>query len=212
AERQPAPGDRRRPAGDPGDTRAVDADLPRDPPPQRRTLTTIFAIVGLEFTLSFWAATYLHDSVGITRDTSVALVSTLYAANLVGRLIASRLARRMATAVVLRLSLATAFAGLPVLLGAGNAVVAGVGLALTGIGVGGTFPLASSLHVAASRRSADQALGQILTVAGTGQIVGPLAAGGLAQVIGLRLSLLVLPALVLLAAVTTRRVPRRTDR
>jgi MFS family permease len=77
---------------------------------------------------------------------------------------------------------------------------------VTGIGVGGTFPLASSLHVAASRRTADQALGQILTVAGIGQIAGPLTAGVVAQLTtGLRLGLLVLPALVLLAAVTTRR-------
>ena len=41
---------------------------------------------------------------------------------------------------------------------------------------GGTFPLASALHVTASHRTADQALGQILTVAGLGQIAGPLVA------------------------------------
>jgi fucose permease len=171
----------------------------------RRTLTTIFAVVGLEFALSFWAATYLHDDVGIARETSVALVSALYAANLAGRLIASRLARTLATAMVLRLSLATTLVGLPILLSAGNIVVAGVGLAVTGIGIGGTFPLASSLHIAASHRTADQALGQILTVAGVGQIVGPLAAGALAQGAGLRLGLLVLPALVLLAVAMSRR-------
>jgi fucose permease len=130
----------------------------------------------------------------------------LYAANLVGRLVASRLARRLATAVVLRLSLATALLGLPVLLTAGNSAMAGVGLAITGIGIGGTFPLASALHVAASRRTADQALGQILTVAGLGQIAGPLVAGVLAQATDLRVSLLVMPALVLLAAATVRTV------
>jgi MFS family permease len=83
-------------------------------------------------------------------------------------------------------------------------VVAGVGLAVTGIGIGGTFPLASALHVAASPRTADQALGEILTVAGVGQILGPLLAGALAQGAGLRVGLVLLPALVLLAAATTR--------
>jgi fucose permease len=174
--------------------------------PPRRTLTTIFAVVGLEFTLSFWAASYLHDDVGIARDTSVALVSVLYAANLVGRLVASRLARRLPVAVVLRLALATALLGVPVLLGAGNVAAAGVGLTVTGIGIGGTFPLASAMHVAASRRTADAALGQILTVAGLGQIAGPLLAGALAQATGLRVRLLVLPALVLLAVATVRGV------
>jgi fucose permease len=170
---------------------------------QRPTLTTIFAVVALEFALSFWAASYLHDDVGIARDTSVALVSALYAANLVGRLIASRLARRLATPVLLWLSLAMALAGLPFLLGAGNVVVAAVGLTLTGVGIGGTFPLASSLHIAASRRTADQALGQILTVAGIGQIAGPLVAGAIAQAADLRVGLLVMPVLVLLASASS---------
>jgi hypothetical protein len=62
--------------------------------------------------------------------------------------------------------------------------------------------------VAASRRTADQALGQILTVAGFGQIAGPLAAGAIAQLAGLRIGLLALPVLVVLAAVTARPVPR----
>ncbi|HTI20491.1 MAG TPA: MFS transporter [Kutzneria sp.] len=184
--------------------------LPAASPPPRaadrhrpgRTLLTIFAVVGLEFTLSFWAASYLHDDVGIAQDTSVALVSALYAANLVGRLLASRLARRLSTAVVLQLSLAAALVGSPILLTATNATVATIGLVVAGIGIGGTFPLASALHVSASHRTADQALGEILTVAGLGQIVGPLVSGALAQAVGLRLSLLVLPALVLLAAVT----------
>ena len=173
--------------------------------PAARTLTTIFAVVGLEFTLSFWAASYLHDEVGIDRNISVALVSSLYAANLVGRMVASRVTRRRPEDVVLRIFLATAFAGVPVLLAAGNAAVAGAGLVVTGIGIGGTFPLAAAIHVGASRLSADQALGQILAIAGIGQITGPLAAGALAQVEGLRVGLLVLPALVLFAAATTRR-------
>jgi fucose permease len=173
---------------------------PRGP---RRSLVTIFAVVGLEFTLSFWAASYLHDDVGIPRNSSVALMSVLYAANLVGRVLASRLARRLSAAVLLRLTLATALAGVPILLAAGNAAVAGVGLFVTGVGIGGAFPLASSLHIAESRRTADQALGQILAVAGVGQIAGPLAAGALAQVTDLRLGLLVLPLFVLLAVATT---------
>jgi fucose permease len=189
----------------PGD-RAETAGAGRSRGGPSRTLITVFAIVGLEFTLSFWAASYLHDDVGIARNTAVALVSALYAANLVGRVVASRIARRHSAAAVLRLSLVTTFAGIPLLLGAGDAVVAAAGLAVTGIGIGGTFPLASAMHLAASRRTADQALGQILAVAGLGQISAPLLAGALAQVVDLRVGLLVLPALVLLAGAMTTRV------
>jgi MFS family permease len=116
--------------------------------------------------------------------------------------VASRLAHRLPAAVVLRIALATALAGMPLLLTANDIPVAVAGLAVAGMGIGGTFPLASALHVAASPRTADQALGQILTVAGLGEIVGPLAAGALAQATSLRISLLLLPALVLLGAAT----------
>ena len=182
---------------------AENADVGEVTHSHRRTLTTIFAIVGLEFTLNFWAASYLHDDVGIAQDTAAGLVSGLYAANLVGRVLVSRLARTLRATIVLRLSLAAALAGCPILLAAHDTAVAMLGLAVAGIGIGGTFPLASSLHVAASGRSADQALGQILTVAGIGQITGPLTAGALAQTADLRLGLLVLPALILLAGATT---------
>jgi fucose permease len=174
---------------------------------ERHTLATIFAVVGLEFTLSFWAASYLHDDVGLAAGTATVLVSVLYAANLAGRLVASRLARRLQVVTVLRICLATALVGAPILLAADNVGVAALGLAVIGTGIGGSFPLASSLHVAASGRPADQALGQILTVAGVGQISGPLVAGAVAQAVNLRLGLLVLPALVVLAAVTVRRSP-----
>lgn len=66
------------------------------------------------------------------------------------------------------------------------------------------FPLASSLHVTASHRTADQALGQILTVADVGEITGPLAAGVLARATWLRVGLSCCPALVLVAALTDR--------
>ena len=124
----------------------------------RRTLVTIFAVVGMEFTLSFWAATYLHDEVGIDQDVAVALVSVLDAANLVGRVVASRLARRLPTGGA-QLSLATALAGTPILLAADNPVLAGAGLVVTGIGIGGAFPLASALHVAAQRSNGRSGIG-----------------------------------------------------
>lgn len=200
------------------------------PPPHRRerahaphawfqpTLVIVFAIVGLEFSLSFWLASYLNDDVGLARDTAVALVSVLYAANLTGRLIASRLARSRSAESLLFAALGSVLAGLPFLLLATGAAVAIAGIALTGAGIGALFPLTSSLHVQASGRTADSALGEILAVAALGQIGGPLLVAALAQATNLRAGLLFLPALTLLAAagLTARRrrtgAPRRADR
>jgi MFS family permease len=167
----------------------------------RPTLVIVFAIVALEFSLSFWLATYLHDSIGIRRGLAVLMVSGLYAGNLGGRVLASRAARRLPDAVLLGTALFTALLGLPLLLGAQGAAVATIGIAVTGAGIGAMFPLTSSLHVASSAANADTSMGEVLAVAALGQIAGPLAAGIIAQAAGLRTGLLVLPALAVLGLV-----------
>ncbi len=163
------------------------------------TLVIVLAIVALEFSLSFWLASYLNGSVGIGRQEAVLMVSGLYAANLAGRLLASRLARRTTSERLLGGSLILALIGLPILLAARGAAVAAVGIALTGIAIGAMFPLTSSMHVGVSWRSADGAIGQVQGIAATGQILGPFAVAASAQAAGLRVGLLILPALVLLA-------------
>jgi MFS family permease len=166
----------------------------------RPTLVIVFAIVALEFGLSFWLATYLNTSVGLSRNTAVALVSVLYAANLIGRFFASRLSRTQTEERVLVGALVLVLVGLPFLLSATSAPVAVAGIVLAGAGIGALFPLTSAIHVRASAGSADSALGQILFVAAPGQMAGPLIAGVIAQAASLRAGLLVLPVLTLLAA------------
>ena len=80
---------------------------------------------------------------------------------------------------------------------------------MTGAGTGATFPLASALHVQASPRGADGALGQTLTVAAVAQVVGPLGAGVLAQVADLQVGLLLVPGFALLAGLSLLRRPQR---
>jgi len=160
----------------------------------------VFAVVALEFSLSFWLASYLNDSVGLPRTLAAAMVAGLYAANLAGRLVASRLAHRMTAARLLAVSIGVGLAGMPILLAATDTAEASVGIALVGVGIGATFPLTSSLHVAASSGPADTAVGQVLAVAAIGQILGPSIVAGIAQTAGLRNGLLILPTLALLAA------------
>jgi fucose permease len=168
------------------------------------TLVVVVAVVALEFTVSFWLASYLDDAVGLPRGLAVSMVVGLYVANLAGRVVVSRLARRSPATRLLAGLLGVATAGLPVLLLAGDTVVAAVGIALVGAGIGGMFPLASSRHVGAGSRGSDHALGQVLFAASVGQVLGPLLVGVLAQGLGLRIGLCVLPALVLVAALALR--------
>lgn len=187
------------------------ADVPeplRGPPQKPRhrglqpSLVIVVGIVALEFALSFWLASYLNESVGLARNTAVALVSVLYAANLAGRFVASRLARTQSPERLLLIAMAVVLCGLPCLLAATDAPVAMTGIVVAGAGIGALFPLTSSLHVQATAGTADSALGQILSVAAIGQLGGPLLAGAIAQAVTLRAGLLVmLPALLALAAI-----------
>jgi len=189
-----------------------DRDPAADRPGVEATLVIVFAIVALEFSLSFWLASYLTDDVGLGRGTAAAAVSGLYAAHLAGRVATSRLARRTDASRLLRAALVAALAGTPILLAATGAPVAAAGVAVTGIGIGALFPLTSALHLRASRHHADKALGEVLSVAALGQLAGPLLAGAIAQAAGLRTGLVVLPVFVLVALAAHGRrgiAPRR---
>jgi MFS family permease len=169
------------------------------------TLVITGAIVALEFSLTFWLASYLVDDVNLGRQLAVAMVSGLYVANLVGRILASRLAHRISGERLLAGAIVVALAGLPILLGAPNAIVAGIGLAFVGAGVAAMFPLTSSLHVAASGRTADAAIGQVLAAASIGQIIGPVLVALIAQASNLRVGLITLVGYALLAAAALHR-------
>jgi len=174
-------------------------------------LVVVFAIVALEFALTFWLASYLADDVGLNRQLAVTMVSGLYAANLLGRVLASRLAQRFRVEPVLAGALAVVLLGLPILLTAQNAVTAEVGLAIAGVGIAATFPLTSALHVATSRHGADAAMGQVLAIASVGQMCGPLVVAVLAQVSNLRVGLIALVGFTLLAAGALRWQVSRTN-
>jgi MFS family permease len=182
---------------------SVPPDAPAEPPTPGRglppTLVTIFAVVALEFVLSFWLASYLDDEVGFTAGRAASTVAVLYAAHLAGRVATSRLAHRWQPGRLILVALLVVVLGTPALLSAEVPWLVVVGIAVTGAGTGATFPLASALHVQGSPRGADGALGQTLTVAALAQIVGPLGAGALAQVADLRVGLLLVPLFAVLA-------------
>jgi MFS family permease len=174
-------------------------------------LVVVFAIVALEFALTFWLASYLADDVGLNRQLAVTMVSGLYAANLLGRVLASRLAQRFRVEPVLAGALAVVLLGLPILLTAQNVLTAELGLAIAGVGIAATFPLTSALHVATSRHGADTAMGQVLAIASVGQMCGPLVVAVLAQVSNLRVGLIALVGFTLLAAGALRWQVSRTS-
>jgi fucose permease len=170
-------------------------------------LLVVACVVGLEWTLTTWLSSYLDDEVALPRATAVALTSTFFAAVLGGRLLSSRLARRVGARTLLAGALGLLLAGLPVLLAARGIPVALAGIVPVGAATGALFPLASSLVLAAAGPASTRASGATMAVASLGVLVAPLTIGVLAEEQGLRVALVavaVLP-LVALGALAVRR-------
>lgn len=194
--------------------------FPSRPAPPRRsgrrrpkalapTLTIAFGIVAAEWCLNFWLASYLNDDVGLGKSLAVGMVAVLYAAMLVGRVIASRMARHLSAERLLGLSILVAACGTPLILAAHGPILAGLGIAVMSLGMGPTYPLTSSIHVGASGSGATGAVSQMVMTSAVGQISGPLIAGLIAGAMGLRVSLAIMPLLLLVAGIALWQHSRR---
>lgn len=168
----------------------------------------VFAAVVLEWTTSYWGATYLRDVVGLEPAAAVTAMTLFYAAMLTGRVAAGVLVRRVAAARLVALSLAVTAAGTGVQALSTAPAAALVGLVLLGLGVAALFPLGLSLAVAAAPHRAAEVSGRCVVAGSAAVLLGPLVVGQLADGVGLRPALVVVPVALLGATVLLRRVVR----
>jgi len=180
------------------------ADTGRLPRAARAGVALIFCGVVLEWTVSFWGATYLRDVVGLDRATAVTAMALFFGAMLTGRVAGAVLARRREPRRLLLAALVTTTAGFGVAAVSTAAPAVLVALVLLGLGISVIFPLALSLAIAAAPSQATAVSGRCVTLGALAVLLGPLVVGQLADVVGLRPALLVLPV-ALLAAVPLLR-------
>ena len=176
------------------------ADTGRLPRAARAGVGLVFLGVVLEWSVSFWGATYLRDVVGLDRDTAVTAMALFFGAMLTGRVAGALLARRRAPEQLLVAAFVAVAAGLAVAAVTTSAPAALVALVLLGLGVSVVFPLGISLAVAAAPAQAATVSGRCVTAGSLAVLLGPLVVGRLADVVGLRPALLVLPVALLAAA------------
>lgn len=136
-------------------------------------------------------------------------MTLFYAAMLTGRVASGVLVRRVDAARLVALSLAVTAAGAGVHALSTAPAAALVGLVLLGLGVAALFPLGLSLAVAAAPHRAAEVSGRCVVAGSAAVLLGPLVVGQLADGVGLRPALVVVPAALLGAAVLLRRVVRQ---
>lgn len=162
----------------------------------RTGVALLFTGVVLEWSVSYWGATYLDEVVGLSRPSAVTAMTCFFAAMLVGRTAAGVLVRRRDAVPLVAQGLALTAAGVSAHVVSTSAPVALGGLVLLGLGVSVLFPLGLALAVAGAPDRAAVVSGRCVVAGSSAVLLGPLVVGQLADAVGLRPALLLLPVAV----------------
>jgi MFS family permease len=187
------------------------------PMPRRFWLAWLVVIccIGAEFATTLWASDVVRARTGAGAALATSAVTAVIGGMCAGRIAGSRLAVRYAGSSLLFPALAVALLGTGVFWAATSPVLAMVGLALCGLGLGPLYPLGIDLAMAASDGQLDRAAAYASYGAGLAVGGGPFALGWLADRIGPHAAYLVVPLLFGLAGLgltaTRRASAARSD-
>jgi len=158
-----------------------------------------------EFTIGIWAVTYLHEVGHATAGTAAVLASVFGVMMFLVRVLLPRLLTRFGAATI-SLSFVVTGAGALVMCFAPGLPAKVLGLTMVGFGGGPLYPLTvDAFYEQAGDRLDSVSMGAYCALAsGAAVTLGPLALGVMADVVGLRWALLVVPALAALGAITQR--------
>ena len=157
--------------------------------------------VASEWCVAYWGADFLADGTGLTRPAAAASLTAFFAAMLVGRIASSRLARTLSPEVLLAAILVLALAGFPLFWSSPGSVLTLIGLFVTGLGIGGVYPLGISAAIATAPAQADTAAARLAIGGGGAILAAPLLLGALADRVGIATAFGIV-APMLLAALT----------
>ncbi len=161
--------------------------------------TIIFLGVSVDWCVAFWGAEFLNRTGGLSTAGAAAVMSFFFLAILAGRLAGSVLAGRVLTSGLLQVTLLVMLGGFTLFWVAPSPILAVTGLFLTGFGTANVFPFAYAAALDAASSALDRATSRLALVGGAAVLIPPFTLGLLANVVGIRWSLAVVPPLLLLA-------------
>jgi fucose permease len=194
---------------------AEDAALSDDPTLTRR-YWAFWALVALgvasEWCIGYWGADFLAEGTGLTRPAAATSLTAFFAAMLAGRIASSRLARTLPPAALLAATFCAALLGFPLFWLSPETPLALAGLFVTGLGIGGVYPLGVSAAIASAPGNTDAASARLSVGGGGAILVAPFVLGALADRVGIGTAFgIVVPMLLAalsLALIAGRSGPR----
>ncbi|GAA3382473.1 MFS transporter [Cryptosporangium minutisporangium] len=168
-----------------------------------------FIVLSSEGAVGDWSGVYLRENLAVDVGAAGLGFVAFSATMTVGRLLGDRVLTRVGARRAMQWLCALAAIGLGGGLLTGEPAGTVVGFAVLGFGLSCTFPALVSTAGSGSAHPG-AAIAAVTTCGYVGFLVGPPGIGALTELVGLRLALGVLPALLLVAlALVTLSVPRR---
>jgi predicted MFS family arabinose efflux permease len=163
----------------------------------------LFLSVSAEWTMVYWGADFLENSVGLERSLAASLLSVFLLAMFCGRLVGSYLTRRMAATTILLAALLVALTGFFLFWLSTAAILNLAGFFITGLGVANLFPLTLSAATDQAPDLADKASARVSLGGGLAIFSAPFALGFLADRFGIHSAFGATAVLLLLALLVT---------
>jgi fucose permease len=161
----------------------------------------LFLESGMEMTMGGWTATYADQELRLSPEWALTLLSLYWLGMTLARVALRWILKRMAPATVLFLSLGVAFVGAVILIWARSTGAAGAGTFLIGAGFAAVFPVILGFVGDRHERISGTAFGVAFVMALSGGTALPWVTGVLGDIVGLRPSLVIVPASLIGAAI-----------
>ena len=161
----------------------------------------LFLGISVEWCVAYWGADFLENGVGMGRSAAATALSVFFVAMFAGRILGSRLARRLPGGLLLLLTLCVAFAGFPLFWLSAVPALSLLGLFVAGLGVGSVYPLAIAVGVAAAPGRTDTATARLGLAGGAAILTAPFVLGAFADRVGIERAYGIVVPLLLAAVV-----------
>lgn len=186
-------------------------DVVPGPLPRRYWLAwwLIVLVVSVEFSIVFWASTLVERGVGISLGDATLVATGFYVGMATARVgLSLHVVGDRDPIWLMRGSLAVALAGSLLAWSAGSVGIAALGIYLGGLGTGFLYPLGVSVALALVPGIQDRASSRLILASGVAILVSPFALGVAADVAGVAVAWLLVPAFCLAALALSVSVGR----
>jgi predicted MFS family arabinose efflux permease len=188
------------------------ADPGADPAPLPGRWLDLLLAVSAEFCLVFWAASWMTDQHGAGAGLAPALASLFLVGMAAARATAAPITRWIGPPqAVLAAGSAVALAGFALLWAGPEVATASAGLLVAGLGIALLYPATVSRVVAAWPHAPDRAAARAALASGLAIGCAPALLAGLADLAGLRVAFLVVPAVLVALGARASIGLRRTQ-